>query len=462
MDYAPGDTLRQLHPKGTRLPLETVVSYVKQIALALHYAHEQIALALHYAHEQKVIHRDVKPENMLMGRNGEVLLSDFGIALITQRSRYESSIDMAGTIAYMAPEQIEAHPRPASDQYSLGIVVYEWLTGDRPFHGSFREIAIKHSVVPPPSLSEQVPALPPAVEQVVLIALAKEPKQRFGSVLAFATALEQASRVKQPEPEPVIPLSETTATDQSRQSTEMALPELPFSQQTVSEVSADTPAQPHTIIPSPGKERLRQIEEVKPREAEEERASQAQEQADKIEEERVRKAKETALAATVLATTAHQTPLPTEVAHSSKPPALRSDAMVAVKPAKQGTSRRFVLLALAGLVVVALASGIVWFTVHQASPTAGIHTSSAGSITEFPVPTGKSSPEGIAAGPDGNLWFTESGGNKIGRISTSGMITEFPVPTGKSSPWGIAVGPDGNLWFTETSGNKIGRITPGK
>ena len=114
MDYAPGDTLRQLHPKGTRLPLETVVSYVKQIALALHYAHEQIALALHYAHEQKVIHRDVKPENMLMGRNGEVLLSDFGIALITQRSRYESSIDMAGTIAYMAPEQIEAHPRPAT------------------------------------------------------------------------------------------------------------------------------------------------------------------------------------------------------------------------------------------------------------------------------------------------------------------------------------------------------------
>ena len=194
MDYAPGETLRQLHPKGRRLSLETVVSYVKQIALALD-----------YAHEQKVIHRDVKPENMLIGRNGEVLLSDFGIALITQSSRYESSLDMAGTIAYMAPEQIEAHARPASDQYSLGIVVYEWLTGDRPFHGSFREIAIKHSLVSPPSLIEQVPVLPPAVEEAVLIALAKEPKQRFGSVLAFATALEQASQVKQPEPEQVVP-----------------------------------------------------------------------------------------------------------------------------------------------------------------------------------------------------------------------------------------------------------------
>jgi len=181
MDYAPGDTIRQLYPKGSRLPLETVVSYVKQVAAALQ-----------YAHEQKVIHRDVKPENMLMGRDGEVLLGDFGIALITQSSRYENSLDMAGTIAYMAPEQIEAHPRPASDQYSLGIVVYEWLTGDRPFQGSFREIAIKHSLVPPPSLCEQVATLPPAVEQVVLIALAKDPKQRFGSVLAFAAAFEQA------------------------------------------------------------------------------------------------------------------------------------------------------------------------------------------------------------------------------------------------------------------------------
>jgi pSer/pThr/pTyr-binding forkhead associated (FHA) protein len=183
MDYAPGDTLRELHPKGSRLPLETVVSYVKQVAAALQ-----------YAHEQQVIHRDVKPENMLLGRHGEVLLSDFGIALITQSSRYENALDIAGTIAYMAPEQIEAHPRPASDQYSLGIVAYEWLTGDRPFHGSFSEIAGKHSVVSPPSLCKQVPELPPAVEQVVLIALAKEPKQRFGSVLAFATALEQASR----------------------------------------------------------------------------------------------------------------------------------------------------------------------------------------------------------------------------------------------------------------------------
>ncbi len=183
MDYAPNGTLRQKHPKGVPLPLPTIVNYIKQVAEALQ-----------SAHEEKFIHRDVKPENMLLGRRGEVLLSDFGIALVAQSSRYQNTQDMAGTIAYMAPEQIGGKPRPASDQYALGVVVYEWLSGDRPFHGNFTEIAVQHTVTPPPPLREKVPTILPDVEQVVMVALAKEPKERFGSVQAFATALEQASQ----------------------------------------------------------------------------------------------------------------------------------------------------------------------------------------------------------------------------------------------------------------------------
>ena len=183
MDYASNGTLRQRHPRGTQLPLAIIISYVKQIADALQ-----------YAHDEKLIHRDIKPENMLLGRRNEVLLSDFGIAVMAQSSRYQNLQDMAGTITYMAPEQIQAHPRPASDQYSLGIVVYEWLAGDRPFEGSFTEIAIKHSIVPPPLLREKVPMLPYDVEQVIMTALAKDPKARFGNVQAFARALEQASQ----------------------------------------------------------------------------------------------------------------------------------------------------------------------------------------------------------------------------------------------------------------------------
>src|SRR6266567_6453476 len=163
MDYAPYGTLRQRHPRGVPLPLGMIVYYITQVAGALQ-----------YAHDEKLIHRDVKPENMLLGRRGEILLSDFGIALVAQSSRYQATQDMAGTMAYMAPEQIQGKPRPASDQYSLGIVVYEWLSGDRPFHGSLTEIAAQHAIVPPPSLREKVSVITPDVEHVVLTTLAKE------------------------------------------------------------------------------------------------------------------------------------------------------------------------------------------------------------------------------------------------------------------------------------------------
>ncbi len=184
MDYASGGTLRQAHPIGTRVPLDTVIAYVKQLAEAID-----------YAHSQNVIHRDIKPENMLVGSKKEILLSDFGIAQVAQSSRLQHVRDMAGTIAYMAPEQIATRPCPASDQYSLGIVVYEWLTGERPFHGSFTEIAVKHKFVAPPSFYQRIPGLTQAVEEVVLTALAKEAQQRFATVSAFAHALEQASKL---------------------------------------------------------------------------------------------------------------------------------------------------------------------------------------------------------------------------------------------------------------------------
>jgi serine/threonine protein kinase len=181
MDYAPNGTLRQRHPKGKRVPLNTIVFYVKQIASALQ-----------YAHDERIIHRDIKPENLLLGRNDEVLVSDFGIATIAHSSRSGSLQEMAGTVAYMAPEQIQGKPRFASDQYALGIIVYEWLCGDRPFNGSYVEVASQHILVPPPPLRERISGISDAVEGVVLKALAKDPKDRFTNVQAFALALEQA------------------------------------------------------------------------------------------------------------------------------------------------------------------------------------------------------------------------------------------------------------------------------
>jgi eukaryotic-like serine/threonine-protein kinase len=182
MSYAPNGNLRQRHEKGISLPISTIVSYSRQVASALQ-----------YAHNGKLIHRDVKPENMLVGRHNEILLSDFGIALIAQSTSSQSKKDVTGTFHYMAPEQLRGRPRPASDQYALGIVVYEWLCGYRPFNGSFAEIAAQHMFAPPPSLRGKNSMIPPDIEQVVMMALAKEPQHRFASVQAFATALEQAS-----------------------------------------------------------------------------------------------------------------------------------------------------------------------------------------------------------------------------------------------------------------------------
>ena len=183
MDYAPRGTLRKHHPPGAPLPLVDIISYV-----------QEVAAALQYAHAQGLIHRDIKPENLLLGGNHEVLLSDFGLAIIAQSARSQKLQETAGTIAYMAPEQLQGHPRPASDQYALGILVYEWLSGAHPFHGSFVEIASQHLSVSPPSLRTRLPTLPPAVEDVVMRALAKDPEARFASVQTFAMALEEAWR----------------------------------------------------------------------------------------------------------------------------------------------------------------------------------------------------------------------------------------------------------------------------
>lgn len=184
LDYAPNGTLRQSYPRGQQLPLSTIVSCINQAAEALQ-----------YAHEEKFVHRDVKPENMLLGRRNEVLLSDFGLALVAQSTRFQGMQELAGTVAYIAPEQIQGNARPASDQYALGIVAYEWLTGQSPFRGSLTEVLSQHLTTSPPPLRQTRPDLSPAIEQVVLRALEKDYARRFASVRAFAQALEEAARV---------------------------------------------------------------------------------------------------------------------------------------------------------------------------------------------------------------------------------------------------------------------------
>src|SRR5260370_6295751 len=182
MDYAPNGTLHKKHPQGSRLSLPTIVSYIRQMASALS-----------FAHEHRLIHCDVKPENMLLGSNDELLLSDLGIAVVAHSTSTQKTQDIIGTVAYMAPEQLQGKPRVESDQYALGIVVYEWLCGRRPFQGTYVQIATQHQLTPPPPLRDAVPSLPRAVEQVVMQALEKDPKKRFARIESFAAPLAAAA-----------------------------------------------------------------------------------------------------------------------------------------------------------------------------------------------------------------------------------------------------------------------------
>lgn len=163
----------------------------------------QAASALYHAHERQVIHQDVKPSNFLIRvrpeepEHPDLLLTDFGISRFMTVG-FSSSQVLGGTPTYMAPEQWEGHPTYASDQYSLAVMAYELLTGHLPFEGGPGIIMYKHMTVTPPEPSSLNRALSPAIDTVLLQALAKKPEMRFASIANFARALQQACVGKPP------------------------------------------------------------------------------------------------------------------------------------------------------------------------------------------------------------------------------------------------------------------------
>jgi eukaryotic-like serine/threonine-protein kinase len=204
MEYAASGTLRQRHPRGSVIAPTQALAYMAQVAEALD-----------FAHARSIIHRDVKPENMLLNAQDSLLLSDFGIATLTSELGAQITPSVAGTAVYMAPEQLRGKTRPESDQYALAVVTYEWLCGKPPFHGTYPEIAVQHINSAPPSLRTRNPRISPAIEEVVNIALAKDPAQRYPTVsefvadfrLALRPARASHARTSYNDPAPVAPHS---------------------------------------------------------------------------------------------------------------------------------------------------------------------------------------------------------------------------------------------------------------
>jgi len=191
MEYALRGTLRQQYTVGTQLPFSTVARYI-----------QQVAAALQYTHTFGYIHRDVKPDNLLLTLDGLAQLSDFGIATTIYYA--DRLRDKFGTAPYTAPEQANGNPCAASDQYSLAIVAYEWLCGHPPFAGTTQEILWQHHMMKPATLASRGRNVPQEVEQVMQKALAKNPLQRFENVLQFSHmltwAMQQPVRSTQVQP----------------------------------------------------------------------------------------------------------------------------------------------------------------------------------------------------------------------------------------------------------------------
>ncbi|MFF3445093.1 protein kinase [Streptosporangium sp. NPDC002721] len=152
----------------------------------------QAASALQAVHDQGIVHRDIKPGNLLVRSDGTLVLTDFGIARSDTASRLTDAGMVLGTAAYCAPEQAEGAPvTPAVDIYALGVVAYECLAGQRPFDGDTPvTIALKHIREAPPPLP---PDVPPAVRALVERSLAKDPARRFPSAAAMSSAAKQAA-----------------------------------------------------------------------------------------------------------------------------------------------------------------------------------------------------------------------------------------------------------------------------
>ena len=180
-EHVEGENLKELVVRSGRLPVR------RALELAL-----DVAGGLAFAHDHGLVHRDVKPQNVLLSREGEVKVTDFGIA---RSLHVEHGVTQTGTVLgtgeYLAPEQASGKQvSPATDVYSLGVVLWELLAGDVPFVGeNFVAVALRHVNEPPPSLRERRPDVTPRLEAAVDRALAKDPARRFPSMAAFAKEL---------------------------------------------------------------------------------------------------------------------------------------------------------------------------------------------------------------------------------------------------------------------------------
>ncbi len=183
MEYLPGGSVEERARAGSPIPQSQIVAWL-----------EQAAGALDAAHGAGIVHRDVKPGNLLLDARGDVQVADFGIASAAGLSSFTQTGTILGTAGYLSPEQARGErATAASDRYALAVVAWELLAGRRPFESKISTVeAAAHIDAPIPSIHTARPGLPRALDAVFARALAKDPGARYSSATAFATALRNA------------------------------------------------------------------------------------------------------------------------------------------------------------------------------------------------------------------------------------------------------------------------------
>ena len=207
MEYVNGCTLSSRLQQGA-IPAHDAINYM-----------EQVLSALAYAHEKHIIHRDIKPANMMLTPDGTVKLMDFGIARTeSEPSKLTAAGTTLGSVNYMSPEQVKgAGIDERSDLYSVGISLYEMVTGEKPFHGDSNfSIMSAHIQQTPRPPVEVHPGLPAGLNEVILTSIAKAPEQRFQSADAFRNALKSVQGSATPTQVPVKAYNPATAPTAAR------------------------------------------------------------------------------------------------------------------------------------------------------------------------------------------------------------------------------------------------------
>ncbi|MCX7377063.1 MAG: protein kinase [Alphaproteobacteria bacterium] len=237
MEYVDGPSLKSLLDKNERFPPTETVRII-----------EELLTGLQFSHDRGVVHRDIKPGNVMLTRDGQVKIADFGIARMESSSMTQAGTIM-GTPAYMSPEQFMGQTVDSrSDIYSVGVLLYQMLTGERPFEGSMTAIMHKVLNVSPPHPSELSVTAPETLDSVVARAMAKRPSQRYASANEFARSLRAAFQGHVLAPE----IIDTEATIVAAPSKIVVPSSAPFIQATVAQPLPSPPALPpekRSIVP---------------------------------------------------------------------------------------------------------------------------------------------------------------------------------------------------------------------